>query len=297
MESVGIEPVILVVSFPGGDIEYLGRVDHQVKVAGHRVEPGEVETVMTSMAGVSEAGVVTWTKDDVARLAAFVVTARNVDELRSELATELPPWLVPTIITAVSEIPRNQNGKVDRERLRERAMAWGSEATTSESTMDVGDRARLTDLGIPPATAIHADVPLVEQGLDSLGAIRVQIRARTQFKSNIAVDQILKASPVELLQLPRYDRRWGHVVPAPKRRGRVQPSNLVTPTREGKIPGSPWIPWFVDFSSRMPFRRRGTTTLPGGSRNRFRPRSTSPRNVSRRCVTIGRRFEPADIRI
>ncbi len=185
---------------PGGDIEYLGRVDHQVKVAGHRVEPGEVETAMAAMSGISEAGVVTWTESDVARLAAFVVTTRDVEEIRSELAAEMPPWLVPTIIATVPQIPRNRNGKIDRVALRERAAGWGSQESGSESRIDAEMRAKLVDLGVPPSTSFHADVPLVEQGLDSLGAIRVQIRARQQFNSSVPIDRILRATPMDLLQ-------------------------------------------------------------------------------------------------
>ena len=216
---------------PDGDIEYLGRVDHQVKVAGHRVEPGEVETVMAAMPGVSEAGVVTWIEADVARLAAFVVTTRDVDQLRSELAKELPPWLVPTIIAAVSAVPRNRNGKVDRSLLRERAAAWGSGAAGSESTLDEGIRVRLQDLGVPLSTSLQADAPLVEQGLDSLGAIRVQIRARQKFQSNIAVDRILKASPVELLQiLDESPARTERVRSDGERRGQVVESGNRAPT-------------------------------------------------------------------
>jgi amino acid adenylation domain-containing protein len=186
---------------PGGDIEYLGRVDHQVKVAGHRVEPGEVEIAMAAMPEVSEAGVVTWTEEDVTRLAAFVVTTRDVDELRSALISKLPPWLVPTILTTVDEIPRNRNGKVDREQLRERAKAWSPEAPSASSPIDLESRSRLADLGIPPSILRDADTPLVEQGLDSLGAIRVQIQARTQLQVNITVAQILGSSPMEMLDI------------------------------------------------------------------------------------------------
>ncbi|MFB0984655.1 MAG: AMP-binding protein [Phycisphaerales bacterium] len=186
---------------PDGDIEYLGRVDHQVKVAGHRVEPGEVEMAMAAMSEVSEAGVVTWTEEDVTRLAAFVVTTRDVDELRSTLVSKLPPWLVPTILTTVDEIPRSRNGKVDREQLRERAVAWGSEASLTSSPIDLESRSKLTDLGIPPSILRDADTPLVEQGLDSLGAIRVQIQAKKQLELNVAVAEILGASPTELLEI------------------------------------------------------------------------------------------------
>ena len=185
---------------PDGDIEYLGRVDHQVKVAGHRVEPGEVEMALAAMSEINEAGVVTWTESDVTRLAAFIVTTRDIDAIRSELAVSLPPWLVPTVIAAVPEIPRNRNGKIDRVALRERAASWGNESNGSESALDAQMRARLAELGVPPSTSFHADVPLVEQGLDSLGAIRVQIRAREEYQSSIPIDQILRATPAEFLQ-------------------------------------------------------------------------------------------------
>src|SRR5262249_5409911 len=83
-----------------GDLEYLGRADHQVKSRGFRVELGEIETVLTEHPGVSETVVIARREDDtIHRLVAYVVPAPGhapaPSELRSFLGARLPDYLVP----------------------------------------------------------------------------------------------------------------------------------------------------------------------------------------------------------
>ena len=106
----------------GGEIEFLGRIDRQVKLRGHRVEPGEIEAALARLPDVKEAVVVMHgsTSDD-RRLAAYVVSksggALVPDDLWRELKRTLPEYMIPGAFVFLSAMPLTANGKIDRARL------------------------------------------------------------------------------------------------------------------------------------------------------------------------------------
>ncbi|GAA3495608.1 hypothetical protein GCM10019016_027080 [Streptomyces prasinosporus] len=103
-----------------GSLAYLGRVDHQVKVNGVRIEPAEVEAALHAHPDVRGAVVGAYTAPGGgARLVAHLVTARRVprDELRSFLRRRLPEPMIPAQFVAVDAFPLTANGKVDRSAL------------------------------------------------------------------------------------------------------------------------------------------------------------------------------------
>jgi acyl-coenzyme A synthetase/AMP-(fatty) acid ligase/aryl carrier-like protein len=112
----------LVRLLPDGNLEFLGRNDHQVKIRGVRIEPGEVEAVLAGHPGVGETAVTV--REDTPgdrRLAAYFVArqepAPNVDELRRFLAERLPDALVPSVFVPLPALPLTANGKLDRAAL------------------------------------------------------------------------------------------------------------------------------------------------------------------------------------
>ncbi|MFP5288596.1 MAG: condensation domain-containing protein, partial [Thermoanaerobaculia bacterium] len=95
----------------GGEIEFLGRVDEQVKVRGVRVEPGEVEAVLRRQPGIREAAVLAWE----GRLVAYVASPEvDLRMLRIALAEVLPEAMIPTAFVPVPELPLTPGGKIDR---------------------------------------------------------------------------------------------------------------------------------------------------------------------------------------
>jgi amino acid adenylation domain-containing protein len=103
-----------------GNLEFLGRLDHQVKVRGFRIELGEIETVLLAHAAVKEAVAHARTRDDGQQeLYAWFTChsgqqAPRVIELVQLLKSRLPPWMIPTGIVPMAAMPRTPNGKVDR---------------------------------------------------------------------------------------------------------------------------------------------------------------------------------------
>ena len=107
---------------PDGNLEFLGRRDHQVKTRGYRVELGEIETRLAAHPAVDEAVVLAVPDDEVTnRLRAVIVlkAGENVtaDELRQHCALTLPRYMVPEGVDFRTELPRTSSGKVDRRAL------------------------------------------------------------------------------------------------------------------------------------------------------------------------------------
>ncbi|MHA7958668.1 non-ribosomal peptide synthase/polyketide synthase [Streptomyces sp. L500] len=104
-----------------GELEYLGRSDHQLKIRGIRVEPGEVEAALLRQPGVSRAVVVARPdQHGFQTLYAYVTTGEepaDAARLREELRRELPDYLVPAAVVVLGEFPLTPNGKLDRDAL------------------------------------------------------------------------------------------------------------------------------------------------------------------------------------
>ena len=109
-----------------GQLEFLGRMDCQIKVRGHRIEPGEIEAFLMSHPAVVEAAVI----GGKAGLTAFIVqrSPTQAQSLREFLKMHLPDYMVPVSFDFVEALPRTPNGKVDRKALAARALSEPEEA-------------------------------------------------------------------------------------------------------------------------------------------------------------------------
>ncbi len=109
---------------PDGEVEFLGRADHQVKLRGFRIEPGEIEAALDSHPAVRESVVVVRRDGETPRLVGYLVPRRSetgerllVADLRAFLTARLPRHMVPQDLVALDALPLSPNGKVDRRAL------------------------------------------------------------------------------------------------------------------------------------------------------------------------------------
>ncbi|MFD7914873.1 amino acid adenylation domain-containing protein [Streptomyces sp. NPDC059752] len=126
---------------PGGELEFAGRVDRQLKIRGHRVEPAEIEAVLLADPRVAEASVVPVTRTATSSaMAAWVVPDRrqgeepSAAELREALRAVLPEALVPTVYRIVPELPLTAQGKYDRAAMSRRAVDEAADGTGAPHT-------------------------------------------------------------------------------------------------------------------------------------------------------------------
>ncbi|MCP4663311.1 MAG: amino acid adenylation domain-containing protein, partial [bacterium] len=125
---------------PDGELEFVGRIDAQIKVRGFRVEPGEIEAILGAHPAVREAAVILrdGARDGGGRLVACVIAEDRAgageDELRRHLRSRLPEYMVPSLFVFLPALPLTPNGKVDRAALgRQAPPAAEPEAAESEA--------------------------------------------------------------------------------------------------------------------------------------------------------------------
>jgi amino acid adenylation domain-containing protein len=124
----------LVQLFPEGNLHFVGRCDDQIKLHGHRIEPGEIDAECLAFPGVRQSATVLANSDAAPKLWTFVVADEVIDfhQLRHFLSMRLPAVMVPTHFRAVEEIPLSSSGKTDRRLLKEwanQSAEWNNAAT------------------------------------------------------------------------------------------------------------------------------------------------------------------------
>jgi amino acid adenylation domain-containing protein len=168
---------------PDGDIQYIGRLDHQVKLRGFRIELGEIEAGLRQHPEVREAVAVA--REDSPgdkRLVAYVVaetaTAELVGDLQARLRANLPAYMIPAAFVVLDAFPRTPNGKIDRkqlpvpERSRTTEVAYVAPRTLTEEIL-AGTWAEILDL-----ERVGVEDDFFDLGGHSLLAMRVVSRMR-----------------------------------------------------------------------------------------------------------------------
>jgi aryl carrier-like protein len=222
---------------PDGTIEYLGRVDEQLKLHGFRIEPGEVESVLNARSEVRECAVgVAWGETDGARLMAWVVlhpgAATSPGALREELARTLPRSLVPSGIVFLDELPKTPSGKIDRRALsapRSDSLPFEPPRTPTEQ------RVAEVWMAVLGRDKIGRDDDLFALGGHSLTAIRIAYQLRGP-DTDLSLRTILEHPTVASLAT-EIDRQAG---PAPGSNATIPPlPRIPRAPRPGKTPLPP----------------------------------------------------------
>lgn len=182
---------------PDGDIEFLGRRDHQVKLRGLRIELGEIEAALRDCSGMRDAAVVVRTDaPGDARLVGYVVAgdpARlSIANLRAQLGSRLPEYMIPAAFVPLDALPLNPNGKLDRAALP--APQQQAAPTSPAQALDELER-RLAALWceILHCGEIDRTANFFELGGHSLLAARLLGRIETEFGQHLTLAGIFKS--------------------------------------------------------------------------------------------------------
>ena len=190
---------------PDGVIEFLGRLDHQVKLRGYRVELGEIEATLRSVPGVHEAVVLL---EEIMpgnkRLVAYIVAhprrRPTINEIQNHLQTRLPDYMLPSAFVQLETLPLTLNGKIDR-----RALPLLDGVHLKREGVNIAPRSPIEEI----LTAIWADVLRLEQvgiydnffdlGGHSLLATQVIARMRETLQMELPLRVLFEAPTVASL--------------------------------------------------------------------------------------------------
>ncbi|WP_055557518.1 non-ribosomal peptide synthetase, partial [Streptomyces sp. NBRC 110028] len=185
-----------------GNLEFLGRGDHQVKVRGFRIELGEIETVLERHADVAKAVVVAKEiRPGDVRLLAYTVPAAGrrpePSRLREHVAATLPDYMVPAVVVPLAELPLTPNGKADRAALPVPALA----PATARRAPRVAREEQLHDLfcEVLGVDRIGIDDSFFDLGGHSLLATRLVSRVRAVLDGEVSVRTLFEAPTVAAL--------------------------------------------------------------------------------------------------
>jgi amino acid adenylation domain-containing protein len=189
---------------PDGNIEFLGRMDHQVKVRGFRIELGEIETTLLQLPNIREVAVVVRQDEGEKRLVAYIVPEPGqiikTSDIRSYLKQKLAEYMVPAVFVILEALPLNANGKLDRHALpipQQTRENLDSEFIASSSEIET----QLIEiwyelLGIE---SIGIKDNFFDLGGTSLLAVRMLAKIKSIFGRKLPLTTLLKAATVEEL--------------------------------------------------------------------------------------------------
>ena len=190
---------------PNGEIEFLGRIDRQVKINGQRIELGEIEATLIHQQGVKQAVVDVIEPNGQKQLVAYLVpeawNSPNADDLRDSLRTFLPAHMIPSHFLVLEALPLNANGKVDRSLLPAPTDVVPVQAVTPPP-----DGIEAVILGVwkqvLPGREISADSNFFDLGGDSIRLVQAHALLEKALNRTFSVTYLFQYSTI--LSLTQY---------------------------------------------------------------------------------------------
>lgn len=216
-----------------GTIEYLGRIDFQVKVRGNRIELGEIEHALQRLPGVRRAVVLANASGGSMRLHAFVqpqdASGLDVTRLRSELQKTLPDFMVPAGFLVVDEFPVGATGKLDRKALLEASASRSSRRDGSPPRSHAERALAEVWQDVLRVESVSRDDDFFALGGDSLLSIQIASRAAAAG---------WRVGVLDVLRHPRLSDLAIRLSPAP--------TTVSSPDEYGDVPLTPIQHWFFE---------------------------------------------------
>ncbi|WP_232536702.1 non-ribosomal peptide synthase/polyketide synthase, partial [Mycobacterium intracellulare] len=179
---------------PDGRLHYVGRADHQVKIRGHRVELGEIQSALAELDGVGQAAVIA--REDTPgdkRLVGYITGTADPVELRARLAERLPAYLVPAAVVAIEALPLTPNGKLDTGALPAPEYTGGRYRGPATPTEEILAGIYAQVLGLE---RVGADDSFFDLGGDSLSAMRVIAAINSGLDAHVGVRTLFEAPTI-----------------------------------------------------------------------------------------------------
>ena len=199
-----------------GLLEYIGRIDNQVKLHGYRIELEEIETKVSHCSGVVSAAVVVVKQGNIDFLVAYYTSEGNKElpAIQETLMTELPSYMVPSQLIRIDQMPLTPNGKIDYKALPTPVLSTET-CVAPETEMEEQVLELITEM--LKTTQIGVNDNLLHWGLSSLAAMRLSALLQHRFEVYIKMAEIIKRPTVRAIasklskasdnSLPVFERR------------------------------------------------------------------------------------------
>ena len=181
-----------------GLLEYIGRIDNQVKLHGYRIELEEIENKMTQCPGVVSAAVVVHKQGSIEYIVGYYTSEGNQElpDIQESLTAELPSYMVPSQLIRIDQMPLTPNGKIDYKALPAPMMDH-TEAVKPETTIEmqvfdiISEQLNTESLGVTDN--------LIFYGLSSLIAMRLGVLLQRRFNVNVKMGNIMKTPTIRAI--------------------------------------------------------------------------------------------------
>ncbi|MCB2298643.1 non-ribosomal peptide synthetase [Clostridium tagluense] len=178
---------------PNGNVEYLGRIDNQIKIRGYRVELEEIEQVILKDSQIKDVAVVySGDVNDNQYICAYIVSDINVNikVLKRELYMEIPSYMIPQFIIQVANMPINVNGKLDKKRLPIPKFERANDNEYLEPRNDVEKRFCDVVREVLKVGSIGINDNLFDLGADSLKLIILLPKIQKEFDVKVSIEDM-----------------------------------------------------------------------------------------------------------
>ncbi|MCZ8521839.1 MULTISPECIES: non-ribosomal peptide synthetase [Paenibacillus] len=188
-----------------GNLEYLGRIDHQIKLRGFRIELGDIESVLIRHPDIQDAVVVARECNPAdLRLAAYFTTKLEnrrdpaeqsawIREIRGYLQQRLPGYMIPSYFVPLEHIPLTANGKTDRQALPQPQVLQG---TRTPPRNEIEEKLAAIWRDVLQLEAVGVEDHFLDLGGQSILATQILVRMRAQFRIDLTVRQVFEAATI-----------------------------------------------------------------------------------------------------
>lgn len=176
-----------------GNVEYMGRLDHQVKIRGNRIEIGEIESRLLKYPSIDEVAVIAREDEEENKyLCAYLTSEENltISQLREYLMENLPDYMIPSFFVQLEAMPHTPNGKIDKKILPK---SFGNMDTGIEYTLpsnEVEEQILAIWESVLKSTKIGTNDSFFDLGGNSMLIIQVHAKIDKQFPSTITIPDL-----------------------------------------------------------------------------------------------------------
>jgi amino acid adenylation domain-containing protein len=231
-----------------GRIEYLGRLDNQIKIRGFRVEPFEVESILHSVAGIEQAAIAIDRLDEIKLIAFWTGKKMSDSEFRKACSELMPEFMIPEIQVHLNELPRNINGKIDRKLLLE---IYNHSKSEFIEKLPITNASKCWE-AVLGHTHFKANSHFQSVGGNSLKIMRMQAWLEKNYQISVSVQELILNQKIDDLNNLISEKQNQVIFEIPKELPLNKLQQAIVLSEKGNYSNNE-SPFLLSFSCAIPF--------------------------------------------